>query len=267
MSHEIDISFLDKTEITNKIFPLALNYSLSDLPQPDYSSDAYFIEVAQNVRICCKYYVESKDCPSILYFHNNSQTALNQSSVASHYLKRNINLFVTDYRGYGVSDGVPTMTNLFRDCHQIYDSFKKVIQENNYNPGVFVMGCSLGSMPAIELAFHYQREFKGLIIESGSAQNFSSLWSGAAAAEIQKLTGAKFYNKDKIKEITIPTLIIHGELDNMIPVQAGKALYELSGAKNKKLVIIPGAGHNDILDTAKAQYFSAIEEFVKGNSL
>jgi alpha-beta hydrolase superfamily lysophospholipase len=262
MSHEVDISFLDKPEILRKIFPLAMAYSFTGLPQADsMNADAYFIDVDEGVRICCKFYVEDNDCPSLLYFHGNSETALNQSSLASNCLERGINLFVTDYRGYGISDGEPTMTNLFHDCHRIYDSFKKIIREGKYKPSVYVMGHSLGSIPAIELSYHYQREFKGLIIASGSAQNLNSLWSSADAAAIQKLAGTKFYNKDKIKEITIPTLVIHGEQDNLIPVQVGKALYEISGAKDKNLVIIPDASHHDLIDSGEC--ISAIEKFVK----
>ena len=266
MLHEIDISFLDKQEITQKLFPLSTEINTSggtslSLSQ-DFSGDAYFLEVDENVRICCKFFVEDKRYPTILYFHGNRETALDQGSFAAKYLSRKINLFVTDYRGYGVSDGMPNMTNLFHDCHQIYEGFKKIIKENKYSPRIFVMGRSLGSLPAIELAYRYPREFKGLIVESGSAQNFNSLWSGADTADIQKLAEAKFYNKDKIREVTLPTLIIHGEQDNMIPVQIGKALYNLSGAKDKELVVIPGAGHDDLIDKEKAQYLSAIEQFV-----
>lgn len=263
MSHEIDISFLDTQEITQKIFPLYFNISFDNLPQPDHNSDAYFIEVDEGVRVCGEFYVKDKDCPTILYFHGNGETALNQSFVASQYTSRDINLFVTDYRGYGVSGGIPSMTSLFRDCHPVYKYLKNIIKEGNYSPDVYIMGRSLGSLPAVELAYHYQSELKGLIIESGSAMNFNSLWSGADASEIQKLAEAKFYNKDKIREITIPTLIIHGEQDNLIPLQIGQALYQLSVADNKDMVIIPGAGHNDLLDKGHTLYLSAIENFVR----
>ena len=158
---------------------------------------------------------------------------------------------------------MPTMTNLFQDCHQIYGNFKSIIKDNNYNPAVFIMGRSLGSIPAIELAYHYGSEFKGLIVESGSAQNLSALWKDVDTSEIEKLKDTKFYNKDKIKEITIPTLVIHGDLDDLIPVQIGQALHEISGAEDKELLIIEGAGHNDLIDKGRDQYFSAIEKFVK----
>jgi alpha-beta hydrolase superfamily lysophospholipase len=263
MSQEIDISFLDTEEITQKIFPKYFHFSMENMPQSDSSADAYFIEVDENVRLCCKYYVESKKCPTVLFFHDNHETALNQNAFGSGCMKRGINLFVTDYRGYGISDGVPSMTTMFSDCHRIYKYLLEIIEEEDYRPDVFLMGRSLGSMPALELAYKSSKEFKGLIIENGSAMNFNSLWSNADPADIAKLADAMFYNKDRIREVTIPTLIIHGEQDVQVPVAVGNGLFQLSGADDKELVIIPEAGHHDILEKGKTQYFTAIKEFVR----
>jgi len=174
------------------------------------------------------------------------ETTLDQSEIGSRFTKAGINLFVAGYRGYGINDGFPTMNSLFQDCHAIYAHFKKILKAENYSGAIFVMGRSLGSMPAIELAYHYQGEIKGLILESGTAQNFKAVWEGADAKQIKKLGDAKFYNKDKIKEITVPTLIIHGEADTQIPVQIAQAMYNLSAAQDKQIVVIPGAGHEDL---------------------
>lgn len=157
------------------------------------------------------------------------------------------------------------MTNLFQDCHKIYAYFKDILKKEKYNSAIFVMGRSLGSMPAMELAYSYQNEFKGLIIESGTAQNFKALWANEDAAKIKKLDETKFYNKDKIKEITIPTLFLHGEIDNMIPVQIANAMYNISAAKKKDLVIIPGGTHTNLKDIGYDRYYTAIEDFVKKN--
>jgi fermentation-respiration switch protein FrsA (DUF1100 family) len=69
-------------------------------------------------------------------------------------------------------------------------------------------------------------------------------------------------NKVRSRSISTPTLIIHGERDTGVPLKEGKELYENSAAKDKKLVIIPNADHNDLMIVGKKQYFEAIEEFV-----
>ena len=66
-----------------------------------------------------------------------------------------INLFVADYRGYGLSNGRPTATNLLKDAHAIFQGFIAFLEELNYGGDIFIMGRSLGSVPALEIASHY----------------------------------------------------------------------------------------------------------------
>jgi esterase/lipase len=80
--------------------------------------------------------------------------------------------------------------------------------------------------------------------------------------ELQKLEGVLFQNRDKIRSISNPTLIIHGEMDEIIYIQEGKELFQDSGASDKSILIIPGSRHNDLLFNGKTQYFSILGDFV-----
>lgn len=130
------------------------------------------------------------------------------------------------------------------------------------------MGRSLGSMPAVELAFNHQDEICGLIIESGTANNFRLLWDylGLTGEEAVLSEKSLFLNKIKIRQVHKPTLIIHGEYDELISIKEGEELYQNSGAQDKKILIIPRAGHNDIIMVKQSLYFDTIEEFIKANS-
>ena len=127
------------------------------------------------------------------------------------------------------------------------------------------MGRSLGSMSAIELAFHYQDEICGLIIESGAANNFRRLWNylGISGKGGVLSEESLFLNRVKIRQVRQPTLIIHGEYDEVISVEEGKELYQSSGTRDKEILIIPGAGHNDIMLVQQSLYFDTIEKFIK----
>jgi hypothetical protein len=72
-----------------------------------------------------------------------------------------------------------------------------------------------------------------------------------------------FANGDKIKSVTIPTLIIHAQYDHIIPLSEGEDLYRLSEATNKKLVVIPNADHNNLMMVGRERYFKEIVEFVE----
>lgn len=263
----MDLSFLDHPDILRVIFPLVY----SPFYPPDYpqftSADvpSYSIEVEEGIKISCGFWISGKEDPSILYFHGNGETVASHEWVAPLYNQRGINLFVADYRGYGSSNGKPTISNMIGDAHIIFKGFEQIIRQEGFNRSLFVMGRSLGSVPAVELAFNYQDEIQGLIIESGTANNFRRLWNYLEVTEKEVILSEEslFLNKVKIRQVHQPTLIIHGEYDQIISVEEGKELYQSSGAQDKKILIIPGADHNDIMIVKQSLYFDTIEEFVK----
>jgi pimeloyl-ACP methyl ester carboxylesterase len=263
----VDLSFLDRPEILETLFPIA--YSPYDIPDflRDSPSDlpTYAIEVEERIRIVCGFWVASKDCPSILYFHGNGETVGSHEWIAPLYLQKGINLFVTDYRGYGSSDGKPTISNMIADTAPIFNSFQEMICKEGFRDSIFVMGRSLGSVPSIETALNYQDRVQGLIVESGAANNFRRLWEYVGDGGVGTTSGEEspLLNKVKIRRIMKPTLIIHSEYDQIIPVSEGKELHENSGAEDKRILIIPGAGHNDIMMVDQGTYFNTIEEFIK----
>ena len=270
MSDQMDLSFLDRPEVLQVIFPVV--YSPFYLPDHLRSSPAdvpgYSIEVEEGIKISCGFWVSGKEAPSILYFHGNGETVGTHQWVTPFYNQRGINLFVTDYRGYGSSDGKPTISNMIADAHTIFKGFTEILRKEGCKNSFFLMGRSLGSVPAIELASNYQDEICGLIIESGAANNFRSLWSYLGITEKEAILSedSLFLNKVKIRKVDKPSLIIHGEYDQTIPVTEGEELYRNSGADDKKLLIIPGAGHNDIMMVNQSLYFDTIEEFVRAYS-
>ena len=175
-----------------------------------------------------------------------------------------VNLFVASYRGYGLSDGTPTVTGMMRDSHRIFEGFKSVVDDCGFRKSYFVMGRSLGSFSAIEVALNYQDDINGLIVESGPANNLREYLRSLVPYDhpIWRDDYA-FLNKVKLRSIFKPTLVIHGEQDSLIPVIEAKELYENSAAKHKRLVVIPSADHGDLFIIGKKQYYGAIREFVK----
>ena len=267
MSHDTDLSFLDKPEALEMVFPVVYSqfYSLWGSRGKLAEPVARQIKIDDTTTIVCGFWRKQKDLPTILYFHGNGEVVTDYDWISQFYAQRNVNLFVADYRGYGMSTGKPTITNMVRDAHVILKGFKKILNEEDYSSSHFLMGRSLGSIPAIELAYHYQEQFKGLIIESGSANNFRLLLNYLNDSEKERLDNTPFLNKEKIKSVRIPTLIIHGEQDELLSVQEGLELYKSAGAEDKDVLIIADAGHNDLMVNGFEQYFSRIEQFIVPN--
>ena len=66
-------------------------------------------------------------------------------------------------------------------------------------------------------------------------------------------------NLGKMRRVKLPTLVLHGEADEIVPSSQGEALHEHSAAAHKRLVLLPGRGHNDL--SSDEGYFAAIRRF------
>ncbi len=67
---------------------------------------------------------------------------------------------------------------------------------------------------------------------------------------------------DAVRNSRVPTLFIHGDMDEMISVQMSKDLYEAAGCP-KELLIIEGAGHAQAHEKDLEAYFGAIRVFLE----
>jgi len=257
------LALYDQPEIWERLFFPRKMFPFDNTKDPGGFYQA--IEVEKGLSITCRFYPAHHEASNILYFHGNGEIASDYDDLACEYTERGMNLFVTDYRGYGMSQGIPSCDAMICDAHPLFHGWKDFLQQQKYTGKLFVMGRSLGSAPAIELAFRYGNELKGMIIESG----FSS-----ARQQVQRIGMSRILKDDphpvgfgndlKIKEITMPTLIIHGEADNIIPAEEGRELYKLSPAARKEHLFIPYAGHNDLLYMAMDDYMTAIKTFTEG---
>lgn len=241
-------------------------------PKPDTtgkprSPNIHLIDVEVEPRLFLRgrLYPAASNSPAILFFHGNGEIAAEYDSIAKIFTVLGITMMVIDYRGYGKSDGTSTASNLLADALKVFAAFGKILTAHQLFPQrLYVMGRSLGTVPAIAVADRAQDKLAGLIIDSGFADTFALLkrlsWRGRGN-EDERLG---FGNTEKISRISIPTLIIHGEKDSLIPLQQGEKLYNSCAAPNKQLIRIKNAGHNTLIRMGMWQYFEAIQKFVLG---
>ncbi len=199
----------------------------------------------------------------ILFFHGNGEIVDDYDDMADVYNQMGINFIPVDYRGYGRSTGAPTVTAMMKDCHTIFDYVTRYLEENAYSGPLIVMGRSLGSASALELAYHYQDRIAGLIVESGFAYAgplLRLLGIDAGALGFKEEDG--FRNDEKIASYDKPLLIIHAEFDHIIPFSDGEALYEVCPSPQKKLIRISNADHNTIFYYGAREYLEGIKNFI-----
>lgn len=259
-----NLSLYDRPEITSFLF----------YPRTD-NSKAYGpnmldldIPVDEGVVIGARLHIAEKNSPVILFFHGNGEVVSDYDDLGALYTRMNINFLPVDYRGYGRSTGRPSVSAMIKDCHGIYKFIKDWLRDNGYTGKLIIMGRSLGSASALELASQYKNDINGLIIESGFAYALpllQLLGVNTEALGIKEEDGLN--NIGKIMEFTNPTLVIHAERDHIIPFSDGKTLFESSRAQNKQFLKIPGANHNDIFAVGLKEYMNAVRQLVGDASL
>ncbi|HOO70129.1 MAG TPA: alpha/beta hydrolase [Spirochaetota bacterium] len=222
------------------------------------------IPVEQNINLGARLFTSSKNTATIIFFHGNGEIVEDYDDIGSLFLRMGINFFPVDYRGYGRSGGVPTVSAMISDSHKVFSFIRQWLRENDYSGPVVVMGRSLGSAPALELAAHHGGEIDALIIESGFAMTVPLLGYLGIDAGAYGITEEKgFRNAEKISMYKGPTLVIHAEKDHIIPFNQGETLYRSSGSDDKIFLKIPEANHNTIFVYGLEQYLKAVADIVK----
>jgi alpha-beta hydrolase superfamily lysophospholipase len=231
-------------------------------PCPENAFDLW-VPVENHVSVHCRFYIGNESWPWILFFHGNGEVVGDYDEIAVFYHQRKINLVVADYRGYGQSGGVPTIKDIIQDGHAILREVQKELSKRVFRRDLWIMGRSLGSLSALELAYRYQKDIRGLIIESGFPSVVRIMIHLGLSVQGLDLERIDQECLEMIKKIFLPTLIIHGERDALVPIKEARDIFSHLGAERKELLIIPSANHNDIMLVGFRQYFDAIQQFIE----
>jgi fermentation-respiration switch protein FrsA (DUF1100 family) len=149
-----------------------------------------------------------------------------------------------DYRGYGTSSGRPNEQGTSRDARAALAWLQR---RPDVDAGrVFYLGESLGGAVALELALAHPPA--GLVLLSA----FTGVRDMARRhyrAIPPAVVPDAYPSLRLIGGLRAPLLVLHGEDDMIVPVEHGRALFE-AAQEPKRLLVVPGAGHNDIVSRA-----------------
>jgi pimeloyl-ACP methyl ester carboxylesterase len=248
----MDYAALDDVSISMNAFYPRKNWSST----PPGASD-HAVAVDDEISLSCRFFPVGDEAPTILFFYGNGETATDYNGIAPFYNQTGLNFFVSDYRGYGRSGGWPSFTGMLADSHLVLEYSTGMLESEGYSGRVYVMGRSMGRHSAFELAANCGDRLAGVIIESGRPILGNFVY-GLPPEQGKDLEAAYL---EKVSSITIPSLVIHGELDELAPVQQAIEMHHAFRSEDKRLLTVPGAGHNDLLHYGLNEYFAAIKEF------
>jgi fermentation-respiration switch protein FrsA (DUF1100 family) len=186
---------------------------------------------------------------AVVSFHGNAGTMGDRLQHLSLLRSRGVSVLAAEYRGYGDSEGAPSEEGLAADAR----AAAAWIRERHAG-ALVAHGRSLGGAVGIRLADDVGVD--GLIVES----TFTSLGAMAERTGIPlaaRLVVYEFASHERIRRIAAPTLVVHGDADDLIPVSMGRALTD--AAPDAHLHVVAGGTHNDTWVRGGQAYWAAVE--------
>ena len=191
---------------------------------------------------------------TIFFLHGNAGSLENRIHKINHFNDMNVNFLIISWRGFSGNKGKPTENGLYIDAKSGVDWLKnKGIDEKN----IIIYGESLGTGVATEIA--QKNNFAGVILESPFTSMIATAKSKYPIFPIKLLLKDKYESDKKIKNIKSPILIMHGEVDKIVPFWMGKKLYEL--ANQPKYSYFPK--YDDHMMEFNRDLINSINSFIK----
>jgi len=204
---------------------------------------------------------EAHDAPTLLYLHGSRWNLTGQLYRIEQLHDFGFSVLAIDYRGFGRSDGgVPSEDTVYEDARAAFTELSALEPDPRKR---YIYGHSLGGAIAIDLAARLSQgdapvPARGLIVES----TFTSLGDIARALSyewlpVQWILSQKFDSIDKIGQVRMPVLVVHGADDRYVPPRFSRMLYAAARGP-KALLMVEGGTHNNSMRVGRDAYRDAL---------
>lgn len=198
--------------------------------------------------------------PAVLYLHGARWNLTGQLFRIEQLHDFGFSVLAIDYRGFGKSGSeLPSEETVYEDARAAWEQLKRLQPDPEQR---LIYGHSLGGAIAVDLAAQpgQARQARGLIVESSFttladiAKSFSYPW-----LPLQLLLSQKFDAVDKIAQVGMPVLIVHGTHDRYVPSHFSEKLFE-AAPQRKQLLLVEGGTHNNSMRVGESAYRRAFRE-------
>ncbi|MCQ2989187.1 lysophospholipase [Pseudomonas tremae] len=211
-----------------------------------------------------------KNAPAVLYLHGSRWNLTGQLFRIRQLSAQGFSVLAIDYRGFGQSVGqLPSERSVYEDARIAWERLKQLQPDPSRR---LIYGHSLGGAVGVDLAAELGTDAeknnspaaaRGLIIES----TFTNLADVATALAntslpVRWLLSQKFDSLDKIADIHMPVLIVHGTNDQYVPSRFSEELFD-AAKQPKQLLLVPGGTHNNSMQLGQPAYSQAIQRLLK----
>ncbi|MBN2290479.1 MAG: alpha/beta hydrolase [Candidatus Glassbacteria bacterium] len=197
------------------------------------------------------------DAPVLVVFHGNAGNISHRLDWIAPFVRRGLGALLFDYRGYGLSQGRPSEKSLQEDALAVWD----YLTGSAALPArrLVLFGRSLGSAPACYLAV--QRQVGGLILEGAFCRGSEMARRIFGFLPVHLVMKNRWEVAGMLSGVRVPTLIIHGTADEVVPFEFGKRLAQTKGPPRLEWWQVSGGGHLDLHFLLGESYYGRVERF------
>jgi fermentation-respiration switch protein FrsA (DUF1100 family) len=185
---------------------------------------------------------------AVLVLHGNAGHRADRAPLAAALAARGFSVLLADYRGYGGNPGRPSEEGLAADARAAREY---LLARPDVDPSRLIyFGESLGAAVALELAIEHPPA--ALVLRSPFASLTEVARMHYPLLPVDLLLRDRFPSIDRAGRLRCPLLVVAGQLDEIVPAEQSRALYDAAGPALKRYVLIEAAAHNDpsLLDGA-----------------
>ena len=195
---------------------------------------------------------------TVLFLHGNAQNITAHVMSVYWLPAEGFNVFLPDYRGYGKSEGKPTLAGLISDAE---DSLAWLVRSGRIdNTKIALFGQSLGASIALNVAAKPGNSccLDAIIIDSGFStfrgivrDKLNDIWlSWPLQYPLSFLMHERFNPTDAVKQNALPIVFIHGGKDPIVPAYHSDLLFQ-AAREPKQIWKVPEAGHIEVLQSSE----------------
>lgn len=213
---------------------------------------------AEGARLYAWWIEHRRATAAVVYCHGSTGNVTDRLEIVRVLRRLRLHVLAFDYRGYGRSTGSPTEKGLYRDVRAALDHVHR--ERGVPWDRVLLFGQSLGGAVAIEGA--RSRPVAGLVVQSTFTDLRDMARHSHPGTLLPWITRNEFRSIDKIADLRMEKLFLHGGDDDRVPVAMGRELFE-AAVEPKAWMEIPGAGHHDVHRPRPLRYLLALRRFTK----
>jgi uncharacterized protein len=201
---------------------------------------------------------------TVVQAHGNAANLTNHAPLVAWLPAAGCNVLAFDYRGFGRSAGSPTLTGVVADTRAALAEARR----RHPRLPLVLLGQSLGGATAIRAAAEETTDDIRLLVVDSAFASYRGIARDASRGTPLSLVeplGASALPGDArdpvqaIARLRMPLLLLHGERDQVIPIEHSERLHAAARSR-KDFIRIPGGQHLDALmrDDVRSRLLSAI---------